>query len=335
MDVLSEVLKVVRLEGALFYNAEFSAPWSVSAPPAATVAPHLAPGAGHVIIYHLLVEGRCWARLPSGESVSLGAGDLVVFPHGDPHVMGNGGPVEAWDTGKELPRILAQGLTLERMGGGGEITRLVCGYMACEPRLSGVFLSGLPALVKINIRDDRAGQWLESTIRFSVGQTDGKGAGFDAMLAKLSEVLFIEMLRRYVQALPDDQIGWLAGARDDIVGKSLALMHRKPGAPWTIATLAKQVGTSRSVLAERFHHYLGEPPMAYLTRWRLQLGAQILGTSSCSVAEIADEVGYESEAAFNRAFKRAFGTPPARFRQHARLSASRGRIAAPTAARDG
>lgn len=322
MDVLSEVLKVVRLEGAMFYNGEFSAPWSLRSPASCKLAPYLAPGVGHVIIYHLPIEGRGYAHLLHGESVPLGPGDIVVFPHGDPHVMGNGSPAEPWDSGKELQRILSEGLKLARMGGGGEITRFVCGYMTCEQRLSEVFLGGLPPLVKINIRNDAAGQWLENTIRFTVGEADGSRAGGDAMLAKLSEVLFIEMLRRYVDTLPSEQTGWLAGARDEVVGKTLALMHRKPGHAWTIAALAKQVGSSRSVLAERFHHYLDEPPIAYLTRWRLQLGAQLLASSACSVAEIADEVGYESEAAFNRAFKRTFGTPPARFRSQAKVAPS-------------
>jgi AraC-like DNA-binding protein len=243
--------------------------------------------------------------------------------------MGNGSGGEPWDSGKALQQILAQGLKLARMGGGGEITRFVCGYMACEPRLSEVLLGGLPPLLKVNIRNDAAGEWLENTIRFSVDDVDGSRAGSEVLLAKLSEVLFIEMLRRYVATLPSEQTGWLAGARDEIVGRTLALMHRHPGLAWTLAELAKRVGSSRSVLAERFHHYLGEPPIAYLTRWRLRLGAELLASSACSVAEIAAEVGYESEAAFNRAFKREFATPPARFRArtHEPLRSASGTIA--------
>ncbi len=172
--------------------------------------------------------------------------------------------------------------------------------MACEPRLSKVFLSGLPPVLKVGIRNDASGRWLENSIRFSVNEAGAPRAGGEAVLAKLSEVLFVETLRSYIAQLPSEQTGWLAGARDSEVGQTLALMHRDPTHPWTIATLAKKAGISRSVLAERFRHYLSEPPMAYLTRWRLQLGAQMLSSTNYSVAQIAEEVGYESDTAFNR-----------------------------------
>ena len=280
--------------------------------------PYLAPGAGHVIIYHFLTEGKASARLLNGERINLNAGDIVIFPHGDAHILENGPPSKAVDIAKELDRLLSQGLKVSRLGGGGEITRFVCGFMACEPRLSQVFLSGLPPLFKVSIRNDASGRWLENSIRFSVNEADASRAGGEAVLAKLSEVLFVETLRAYIAHLPAEQTGWLAGARDSEVGKTLALMHRNPAHPWTIASLAKEAGVSRSVLAERFRHYLNEPPMAYLTRWRLQLGTQMLASTSYSVARIASEVGYESEAAFNRAFKREFTVPPARFRSQSR-----------------
>jgi AraC-like DNA-binding protein len=314
MDVLSEVLRVVKLDGAVFYNAEFSSPWSFRAPPSHAVAPFVAPKAGHVIMFHLLTEGRGFARLEHGERVPLEAGDIVIFPHGDSHIMENGPRITPVDNASELLRVFSQGLKLARMGGGGEITKFVCGFMTCEPRLAQVFLGGLPSVFKVNIRNEGAGRWLENTIRFSVGEANESSAGSDAVLAKLSEALFVETLRRYISLLPKQQTGWLAGARDAEVGKALALMHRNPARPWTIADLAKESGISRSVLAERFSHFLGEPPMTYLTRWRLQLGAQMLNSTSYSVAQIAAEVGYESEPAFNRAFKREFGQPPARFR---------------------
>jgi len=318
MDVLSEVLKVVKLQGAMFYNGEFSSPWSLCSPASQAIAPHLAPGAGHVMIYHLLTEGHASARLLDGESVALDAGDLVIFPHGDPHIIENGLPAKTVDMAKELGRLVTQGLKLSRFGGGGEVTRFICGFMACEPKLSQVFLSGLPPIFKVSIRNDNSGRWLESSIRFSVNEADASRAGGEAVLSKLSEVLFVETLRTYIAHLPPEQTGWLAGARDPEVGKTLALMHRNPSHPWTLASLAKDVGVSRSVLAERFRHYLNETPIAYLTRWRLQLGAQMLASTSYSVAQIAPEVGYESEAAFNRAFKREFTVPPARFRSQSR-----------------
>jgi AraC-like DNA-binding protein len=320
VDVLSEVLRVVKLQGALFYNGEFSSPWSVCSPASRAVAPYLAPGAGHVIIYHLLTDGHASARLLDGERIALDAGDLVIFPHGDSHIIENGPRTKTVDLAKELARIVSQGLKLSRFGGGGEVTRFVCGFMACDPQLSQVFLSGLPPVFKVNIRANASGRWLENSIRFSVDEADASRAGGEAVLAKLSEVLFVETLRIYIAHLPADQAGWLAGARDPEVGKALALMHRNPAHPWTIASLAKEAGASRSVLAERFRRYLNTTPMAYLTRWRLQLGAQMLASSNHSVAQIAPEVGYESEAAFNRAFKREFTIPPARFRSQSRSS---------------
>jgi AraC-like DNA-binding protein len=322
MDVLSEVLKVVKLQGALFYNGEFSSPWSFYSPDSRTVAPYVAPAARHVIIYHLLTEGRASARLVDGERIILQAGDIVIFPHGDAHFLENGPATKAVEMERELARIFAQGLKRSSLGGGGEITKFVCGFMACDPRLSQIFLSGLPPVFKVSIRNDASGRWLENSIRFSVNEADASRAGGEAVLAKLSEVLFVETLRAYIADLPSEQTGWLAGARDPEVGKTLALMHRKPAHPWTIASLAKEAGVSRSVLAERFRHYLNEPPMAYLTRWRLQLGEQMLSSTSYSVAQIGAEVGYESEAAFNRAFKREFTVPPARFRSQSRSTRS-------------
>ena len=328
MDVLSEVLKTVKLESAFFYNAEFSAPWSFHSSDSCKLAPFINQTQGHVIVYHLLIEGRARACV-AGECVPLRAGDIVIFPHGDSHSLENGTPDRAVDGESQLQRIFSQGLALARTGGGGELTRFVCGYMVCEPQLSRVFLSGLPPVFKVNIREDESGQWLENSIRHSIAAAAASGAGGGAVLAKLCEALFVETLRRYIVELPERQTGWLAGARDREVGKVLALMHRRPAEPWTIAGLAKEVGLSRSVLAQRFRQFLGEPPLAYLTRWRLQTGAQLLVSTSHSVGEIASRVGYDSEAAFNRAFKREFGKPPARYRAESRQAAHQAEQHAP------
>ncbi len=322
MDVLSTILKTVRLEGAMFYNAEFSAPWSVRSPQSSLMAPYLSPEPKHVIIYHLLTHGRAYASVESGQKLLLSAGDIVVFPHGDEHILGNGRDIEPRDHTRMLQEILSQGLRPARMGGGGEVTRFVCGYLICDDRLSKAFLGGLPPMFKVNIANDGSGQWLENSIRYSVGQAAASKTGSEVVVAKLSEALFAETLRRYVELLPPDQIGWLAGARDPDVGNALAHMHGQPSVPWTLGELAKRAGVSRSVLAERFRHFLGVPPMAYLTRWRLQIGAQLLTSTRHSVAQIAAEVGYESEPAFNRAFKREFGSPPARFRTKAKVAAA-------------
>ena len=315
MDVISEVLRVVRLEGALFFNAEFSAPWCVSEPQSTAKIRHLAPRAGHLIIYHFLTEGHAYARLQDGRREELTAGDIVIFPHGDPHFLGNGSHARPVDSLSAFAKHLADGLKLVRFGGGGEITRFVCGYLACEPRLSEVILAGLPKMLKVHIAEEPSGQWLENSIRFSVGEGNGSNAGSGLVLTKLSEVLFVETLRRYISTLPADQTGWLAGARDPIIGQALAFLHKEPAHPWTLSNLARRAGLSRTRLAERFRQFLGESPMAYLAQWRLKLGAEILQSTEDSVAEVASAVGYGSEAAFNRAFKREFDCPPAQFRR--------------------
>src|SRR5262245_35192294 len=315
MDVLSEVLRVVRLEGALFFNAEFSAPWCLSSPRSTAMAPYVSPVAGRLITYHFLTEGRAYARLLDGRREELTAGDIVIFPRGDAHMFGNGSPEKPVDSVRTFAKNLTQGLKLARFGGGGEITRFVCGYLACEPRLSEIFLAGLPPMLKVQIAKDPSGQWLEHSIRFSVDEAPGSRAGGGLVLAKLSEVLFVETLRRYINALPPDKIGWLAGARDSIIGQALALLHKEPSHPWTLSTLSRRVGLSRTRLAERFRHFLAESPMAYLAQWRLKLGAEILQSTEDSVAKVAAVVGHGSEAAFNRAFKREFGCPPAQFRK--------------------
>ena len=209
-----------------------------------------------------------------------------------------------------------------RAGGGGPATRFVCGYLTCDPLLCGPILDSLPTILKVNVRTDRSGHWLEQSILHLLEEAASARAGSDVMLAKLSEVLFVDTLRRYVEGLPDQATGWLAGARDPAVGRSLALFHRRPEHPWTIAELAAEVGLSRSSLVERFNRYLAEPPMAYLTGWRLRLAAEALTSSPKGVGDIAAAVGYESEAAFNRAFKRAYGAPPARYRRQSRNPAS-------------
>jgi AraC-like DNA-binding protein len=316
MDVLSEVLRVVKLEGALFFNAEFSAPWCISSAQSPALAPFLSPGAKHLILYHFLTEGQAYARVPGGRSEGLVAGDIVVFPHGDAHYLGSGAPERPVDSLQTFASYLKDGLKVVRFGGGGEITRFVCGFMACDPRLSEVLLSSLPRMLKIHISNEPSSEWIQNSIRFSADEARANDAGSSLVLAKLSEVLFVETLRRYINALPPEQTGWLAGVRDPVAGKALALMHRSPAHPWTLEDLARQIGVSRTRLAERFRHFLGSSPMAYLTSWRLTMGAEILQSTEDGVAEVAATVGYGSEASFNRAFRRAFDCPPAQFRRN-------------------
>jgi AraC-like DNA-binding protein len=322
MDALSEVLKIIKLSGALFFNAEFSAPWCVASSQSSELAPLLCPGAGHVIIYHYLTEGHAYAQLSDGSRRDLGPGDVVIFPHGGAHSLGNGAgrPV---DSLKIFAKNLSNGLKVARYGGGGELTKFVCGFMACDAGLSEIVLAGLPSMFVVNIANDPAGQWLANSIQFSVREAGGPGTGSDVVLARLSEVLFIETLRRFIHDLPDQQKGWLAGARDPVTGEALALLHKDPGRPWTVASIAHKVGVSRTRFAERFRHFLGETPMAYLARWRLKLAAETLVSSDASVGEIASGVGYASEAAFNRVFKREFGSPPAHFRRSRQVLSAR------------
>lgn len=315
MDAFSEILSGIKLSGAVFFTAEFSAPWGLTTAASRVIAAKVAHGSEHLVLYHLLTEGSAAIEMEDGTAIALVPGDIVVFANGDPHHMSSGAPARPpFPNYGITAKIKARDLSPLRAGGGGAVSRFVCGYMMCDPHLSRPMLSGLPAVFKVNIRTDSSGQWLERSIQHLVDESASGRVGSEAMLAKLSEVLFVEVLRRFIDALPERQSGWLAGARDPIVGRSLALLHRRVAHPWTIADLAGEVGISRSALVERFSRYLAEPPMTYLTHWRLQLAAESLKKTSRGVADIASEIGYQSEAAFSRAFRRAFGQPPGRYR---------------------
>jgi AraC-like DNA-binding protein len=323
MDAFSQILSGVQLNGAVFFRAEFSAPWGLFTPAAKAMAATAGVEAEHlVVLYHLVIDGAAVIELLDGQRTELNPGDIVVFPHGDPHHMSSGTGKRPFPNYGIGAKIEARDLSPLRAGGGGDVSRFVCGYMSCDSRLSRPILAGLPAVFKVNIRTDPSGLWLESSILHLVEEAASGRIGSEAMLAKLSEVLFLDTLRRYVASLPEHQTGWLTGVRDPIVGKSLGLLHGRIAHPWTIAELSDEVGISRSALVQRFTRYLSEPPMTYLTRWRLQVAARSLEKTARGVAEIAAEVGYESEAAFNRAFKREFGQPPGRYRsQHRSLPA--------------
>ncbi len=324
MDAFSEILSGVKLNGAVFFSAEFSAPWGFSAPSSNVMAATLGLGASHLVLYHLVIDGGAVVEMADGHSVDLKPGDVVIFPHGDPHHMSSGaGATRPFPNYGINAKIKARDLSPLLAGGGGATSRFVCGYMTCEPYLSRPILNGLPPVFKVNVRTDRSGHWLENSILHLVEEAASGRVGSEAMLAKLSEALFVDTLRRYVAALPDQQTGWLAGARDPIVGKSLGLLHGRVAHPWTIADLADEVGISRSALVERFTRYLAEPPMTYLTQaggcnWPLARSK-----TSRGVAEIAADVGYESEAAFNRAIKREIGHPPGRYRHDHKSSPAR------------
>ncbi|MGH9773278.1 MAG: cupin domain-containing protein [Candidatus Acidiferrales bacterium] len=322
MDAFSQILSGIKLNGAVYFTAEFSAPWGLTTPASNAMAARVAPEAEHLVLYHLVVEGGARIELMDGQLLELEAGDVVVLPNADPHHMSSGkGANRPFPNYGIAAKIQSHDLSPLHAGGGGKVSRFVCGYMTCDRYACRPLLGGLPPVFKVHLRTAQSGQWLENSILHLVEEAASSRIGSQAMLAKLSETLFIDTLRRYVAGLPEHQMGWLAGTRDPIVGKSLGLMHNRIAHPWTIAGLADQVGISRSSLVERFTRYLSEPPMSYLTRVRLESAARSLERTSRGIAEIAASVGYESEAAFNRAFKREFGHPPGRYRSDRRTPA--------------
>jgi len=275
------------------------------------------PDAQHVVVYHLITEGGCDIAMTGGAPRSAHAGDLIIIPSGELHALGSDLSLPRADGARLILQRSPEVAPQVRHGGGGAVTRIVCGYLACESALFHTVLAALPRLMIITMRDTPGGQWLMSSIQFSLAECAAPKAGAGTVLAKLSELMFVEAIRRHIESLPPEQQGWLAGLRDRFVGKALALMHSKPAHGWTVDELASHVGLSRSALGERFGALIGCPPMQYLTRWRLQLAADLLRTSRRPLAAIAAEVGYDSEAAFSRAFKRELGSAPAVWRRAA------------------
>jgi AraC-like DNA-binding protein len=315
MDALSEILRVVRLVGAIFIHARFTAPWCYQSPSADTAAPLLEPGAERVVIFHLVTEGECFVELAGQPPVRLCAGDVVLFPRGDAHLMASA-PGLAPAQNARLEAVLSRRPRQLAYGGGGPTTCIVCGYLACDARLARMLLAGLPPLVRVNVRGSNAGVWLEASVRYALAEARSPRPGGAGVLAKLAEVLFIEVLRRYMNEQQASRTGWLAGLGDSVVGPALNALHHRPAHAWTLEELAGAAATSRSVLAERFRHLVGTTPMQYLTQWRMLLAANLLCRSNSPLARIAEDVGYQTDTAFSRAFRREFGTPPAAWRRH-------------------
>lgn len=321
MDALSDVLREVRLAGAVYLNGEFTAPWCVINQANTALCSAFLPESKRVVSYHLITEGTCWARLAedSDSAIRLCAGDLLVVPQGASHILGSAlGLAPAPSAPLLAEQIAAAPGEMMRLtyGGGGEPTRMLCGFFACDETLRNPLLAALPRIFKVDVRSAPGAAWLESSLRFAAEEAAVTRAGSATVLAKLSELLFVEAVRRCIDTLPEGERGWLAGLRDRFVGRALALMHARPGDPWTVDQLASAVGLSRSALSQRFSDLLGQPPMQYLGSWRLQMAARRLHAHEASIGTIAGQVGYESEAAFNRAFKREFGMPPASWRKH-------------------
>jgi AraC-like DNA-binding protein len=318
-DTLSEVLKAVRLKGAVFFDVEASEPWVAEALPAKQIATAILPDSEHVMEYHVVTSGGCWAAVVGSDApaIRLEAGDVVAFPQGDAHILssapgmrGDPGP-----SGDALPADNAQLPVLFNLdGGGAQRTHLVCGFLGCDSRPFNPLIEALPPILHIPSSDTAHSSWLKEFTRFAVMEANQKRLGGSGILSKLGELMFAELVRRYVESLPEESRGWLGGLRDRYVGRALNLMHAEPVRAWTLNDLAKEAGLSRSSFAERFAGFVGIPPMQYLQKWRLQIAASRLLDGGGGIAAIAADVGYESEAAFSRAFKRVIGESPADWR---------------------
>lgn len=318
MDVLSDVLRAVRLTGAVYFDINARAPWVAASPPTAIICANVMPDFERVISFHIMLDGHCWAQLSdeSEPAIKLESGDAVIFVRGEPHVMASepgkhGMPdmgLYVRPTDRPLPFVFNE------FGGAGEKARFVCGYLGCDSAPFNPILEALPHIMHVK-SSSAAGRLIHELMRTALQETQSPRAGGETILSKLSEIMFLQAVRDHIETLSTSSKGWLSGLRDRHVGAALALMHGRPADPWTLDTIAKEVGLSRSAFAERFADCMGVPAMQYLGNWRLQLAARALERQGTSVAQAAAEVGYESEAAFNRAFKRLVGVPPGAWRR--------------------
>jgi AraC-like DNA-binding protein len=341
MDVLSDVLRVVRLSGAVFFTADFSSPWGLVSPTPERLASVVMPDAECVVLFHICIEGGCTVECDGHPGTTMHQGDVIVFPHGHAHTMRSHDGAKASPIDAVLPPSAPDDLLQLTFGGGGRVSRFICGYLNCDQRF-GPLVDALPTMLLVRSRDDYSaieaidargsrptsvppgsGTWLGTTLKFTVNEASAARPGNGVMLGRLTELMFVEIIREYMHRLPTDQGGWLAGLNDAHVGKALRLLHGNPVRDWTVDELAREVAVSRSVLAQRFTELVGEAPMRYLANWRMQLAKQMMRKGRRNIQEVAACVGYDSEAAFNRAFKRATGSPPAAWRKGA-LSASSG-----------
>jgi len=318
-DVLSDVLRAVRLTGALLFLVDAATPWHSWAPRSDAFRRLVLPGCAHMVSYHVLTEGRCWAGLSNGEPCAVEAGDVLIVAHGEAYYLAapvdappSYGPREALDFFRDMAAGVMPSAVAE--GGSGAKTRFICGFLGCDREPFNPVLSALPPLTVV--RGSRAGDRMAPLVEFAVrALREPRGAGQDGVLLRLAELMFVEVLRRHLDALPAARTGWLAGLRDPLVARALQRLHGAPAQAWTLESLADAIGASRTVLAERFAHVVGLPAMTYLTRWRMQLASRLLADGDAKVLAVASAVGYESEAAFSRAFKKAAGVAPALWRR--------------------
>jgi len=314
MDALSDVLGAVRLTGAVFFDVHASEPWVAETPSGREIVDRIFPHAEHLIPYHAIVSGSCWALVPGEEPLQLATGDVIMFPHGHAHVLSSAPGMRSKPDlalyrrpdESHLPFSLSLGDT------GSESTHIVCGYLGCDARPYNPLLMALPHAIHVR---DTAGGPLRAYVQLALAESKESRIGGECVLGRLSELLFVEVVRRYAEALDPGRTDWLSGLRDPSVGAAITALHRAPQRDWTVQALAREAGLSRSVLAERFTAFVGCPPMQYLASWRMQLAANELRSGTDSVATIANRVGYESEAAFSRAFTKSMGEPPSTWRK--------------------
>lgn len=322
-DPLSEVLRTVKLTGAVFHLVEASTPWGVEVPSAREVSSVILPRAQHLIAYDIVLEGAGWVETPGMAPTRVEAGDILVVAHGQPYAFlsAPGQPPEfdraatldffrEWMAGR-LPFV-----TREGGGGPGGVTYL-CGFLGCDMRPFNPALSTLPPLLRVRWSARDRNDMLGRLVGLALADARLPRLGGEAIRLRLSELIFVEVLRLHLEALPAHGTGWLAGLRDPAIGRVLTLLHERPAHPWTVGRLAEEAGMSRAAMAARFTHLIGYAPMRYLTLWRMQVAARLLANGPIKVAAVGREVGYGSEAAFSRAFKKIVGTSPARWRQQA------------------
>ncbi|HVC31452.1 MAG TPA: AraC family transcriptional regulator [Steroidobacteraceae bacterium] len=312
MDALSELLRVIRLTGTAFIDAELTAPWAIQTPPPSVLAARLAPGARKIIPYHLVSEGGCFIEVKGQPPIQVEAPEVVLFPHGDVHVLSSAPGLEPLQITTEAVIRLTRpdSIARARYGGNGTKTRLICGFFACEELLSGQLIQRLPHVMRCKLAADSSATLLLRSLAPTKG---GASPGSGAVMGKLAELLFVDAVRLFVEDKSNDD-GWLAGLRDRYASQAIALIYAKPDAPWTLGSLAKAVGLSRTALAEHFARCTGVPPMQFLAQWRLRLAAEALRHTDRPIKNVAENAGFSSTAAFTRAFGREFGASPASWR---------------------
>jgi AraC-like DNA-binding protein len=324
MDVLSEVLRVVRLTGAVYFEVTAACPWVSKSPPTRLIKAAVMPEAEHVIPFHIVTQGRAWA-MPEDRSLPASAvdpGDVVMFPLGESHILTS--DPQMWDCPPNDLNVYFDAaesgapFTLVTIGGDGDKTKIVCGYLGCDTRPFNPLVSALPRVLVIKGLMD-TNPLMRELLAAALGEKDNRGEGARVVLAKLSELMFVQAMREHMKSLPPSAANWLSGLRDEHVGRALRLIHTSPAKDWSLEALARESGLSRSALAERFTRFAGEPPIQYLGRWRIQVAAGLI-ESGVSLGAVAERVGYGSEAAFQRAFKKHVGTAPGEWRKRARAN---------------